>query len=96
MTKTSEALPTSSRSAPIFLPSIFLSYRRVPLLACPAVPISDNKNMPHCKTVKHYEDLFAVRRTTLLDKPAVPPTRDLSIYDLPEDDEPSESEEEDG
>jgi hypothetical protein len=74
------------------------------------VPISDNKNMPHCKTVKHYEDLFAVRRTALLDKPAVPPTRqrpayregcltdepDLSIYDLPEDDEPSESEEEDG
>jgi len=40
--------------------------------------------MPHCKTVKHYEDLFAVRRTALLNKPAVPPVRheyqDSQIY----------------
>jgi RHS repeat-associated protein len=33
--------------------------------------------MPHCKTVKHYEDLFAVRRTALLGKPAVPPVRSI-------------------
>jgi len=29
--------------------------------------------------VKHYEDLFAVRRTALLDKPAVPPVRSLAL-----------------
>jgi hypothetical protein len=37
------------------------------------------KYMPYCKTVKHYEDLFAVRRTALLDKPAVPPVRSLAL-----------------